>query len=132
MHKTGIGKKTGDSAAEAERTRACRVFTPEVDILESPDRITLTVDMPGVDEKSLDITLEKNVLSIYGTVDPEIPEKFRAAAGEYCIGDYERKFTISREIDGDNIRASVKDGVLRLTLPKIDQAKARKISVSSS
>ena len=88
--------------------------------------------MPGVDEKSVDITLEKELLTIYGRVEPEVPEKHSLAIAEYGVGDYRRTFTISSEIDRDHIEASVKDGVLKLVLPKAESAKTRKIPVSGN
>lgn len=87
--------------------------------------------MPGVDEKSVDINLEKNVLSIYGRVDEGPLETYRPALVEYGIGDYERVFTLSDEIDRDRIQATVKNGVLRVVLPKAKAARSRKIAVKA-
>lgn len=130
--KQEIEKKEATMPEGVEHTRACHVYAPNVDILDAEGEILLAVDMPGVDEKSVDITLEKNVLTIHGAVEIDIPEKFRPAREEYCVGDYERKFTISQEVDSDGIKASVKDGVLRVTLPKSDKAKTKKIAVSAA
>ena len=88
--------------------------------------------MPGVDEKSIDITLEKSVLTLLGRVEQETHEGYCAAYVEYEAGDYERAFTLSDEIDRDRIEASVKNGVLRLTLPKAEPVKLRKINVKSA
>ena len=103
-----------------------------MDICETKDAIVLLADMPGVDEKSIDITLEKSVLTLLGRVEPETYEGYRAAYVEYDAGDYERAFTLSDEIDRDRIDASVKNGVLRLTLPKAEPVKLRKINVKSA
>jgi len=124
-------KKEAGQPERAERTRAGRVYNPDVDIIERKDHIAVVADMAGVDEKSLEITLEKNVLSIYGKVDAEIPEKMRLAYAEYGVGDYQRVFTISGEIDRDKIEATVKNGVLKLILPKAEVQKTRKIEVKS-
>jgi len=126
-----IQKKEAGRPEQAERTRAGRVYNPDVDIIERKDHIAVMADMAGVDEKSLEITLEKNVLSIYGKVDAEIPEKMRLAYAEYGVGDYQRVFTISGEIDRDRIEATVKNGVLKLVLPKAEVQKTRKIEVKS-
>jgi len=88
-------------------------------------------DMPGVDEKSVDITIEKNVLTINAYVEPEQPENYRCTYAEYGIGDYERSFVLSNQVDREGIEASVKDGVLRLRLPKSKEAKTRKIVVKA-
>jgi HSP20 family protein len=102
----------------AERTRDRVAFVPRVDIYETNDGIFLVADMPGVDEKSVDITLEKDVLTIDGYVEPVAPEGYRLAYAEYRVGDYQRRFTLSDQIDRDGIEAMMKDGVLRLHLPK--------------
>ncbi len=116
---------------QVERTRSTKVYTPDVDIMEASDTILVVADMPGVDESSVDITLEKNVLSIYGKVEPEIPGKHQLVYAEYGVGDYQRSFTISDEIDRDGIQATVKNGVLRLTLPKAKAAQTKKIAVKA-
>ncbi|GAB4387337.1 MAG: Hsp20/alpha crystallin family protein [Thermodesulfovibrionales bacterium] len=118
-------------APEGERTRQRRVYRPTVDIIEKKDRILLLADMPGVDQKSLDITLEKNVLTIYGAVDAGVQEGYRLYHAEYGVGDYQRVFTLSEEVDRDRIEASLKNGVLRLVLPKAEAAKTRKIAVKA-
>ncbi|MDA8242044.1 MAG: Hsp20/alpha crystallin family protein [Nitrospiraceae bacterium] len=123
-------KKEVETKEGIERTRARKVYTPAVDIIEKKGEIVVVADMPGVDEKSLDVTLEKNVLTLYGKVEPAIPEGHRLIVSEYGIGDYQRVFAISDEIDRDRIRATVKSGVLRLMLPKAESAKTRKISVT--
>lgn len=112
-----------------ERTRQRRVYIPSVDIVEGKDETTVVADMPGVDDTSVDVTIEKNILEIYGKVDPEIPQDMRLAVSEYGIGDYHRRFTLSDEIDKERIQATVKSGVLKLILPKAEKAKTRKITV---
>lgn len=127
-----VQKKEAEVVKEsAERTRAKKLYTPAVDIIEGKDDLVLVADMPGVDEHSVEITLEKDILSIYGKVEPEIPDNHRLVLSEYGVGDYQRSFTISDEIDREKIEATVKNGVLRLTLPKAEKAKTRKIPVSA-
>ena len=75
------------------------------------------------------MTLEKNVLTIYGKVDAEIPENHRLLLSEYGIGDYERAFTLSDEVEKEKIQATVRNGVLRLVLPKVASIRTRKIPV---
>ena len=117
--------------AQVEHTRSATVYTPDVDILEKEDSIVVFADMPGADEKSVDITLEKDVLSIYARVEPELPEKHQLLHAEYGVGDYQRSFTISDEIDRDRIEARVKNGVLKLVLPKAQAALTRKIAIQA-
>ncbi len=126
-----IKKKEVKTPDRVEHTRSRRLYTPDVDIIEKNDEIVLIADMPGVEEKSVDITLEKNVLTIHGCVEPEVPENLKLTESEYGVGDYERAFTISDEIDREKIQATVKNGVLRLILPKAEAARARKIEVKA-
>ena len=95
------------------------------------DAILVVANMPGVDESSVDITLEKNLLTIKGYVDAVVPEGYTLAYAEYEVGDYERSFTLSDEIDREHIEAEVKDGVLHLRLPKAEPVMARKIAVKA-
>jgi len=113
----------------AERTTQGRVFVPRVDIVETDDAILMVGDFPGVDEHGMDITLEKNVLTIRGRVTPHFPEGASPLLLEYEIGDFERTFTISDEVDREKIEATVKDGVLRLYLPKAKHVLSQKIPV---
>lgn len=116
---------------QAERTRSTNVYTPDVDILEKDDSIIVLADIPGANEAGVDITLEKDVLSIYAKVEPEVPEKHQLLRAEYGVGDYQRSFTISNEIDREKIEATVKDGVLKLILPKAKAVQTRKIAVQA-
>ncbi len=115
--------------AGAERTRDRLAFVPRADISETGEGITVVADMPGVDETSVEVTLENNVLTIRGYVDPVEPEGRSLAYSEYRVGDYERAFSLSDQIDQDGIDAMVKDGVLRLYLPKITEARRRTIAI---
>jgi HSP20 family molecular chaperone IbpA len=114
-----------------ERTRDRLAFVPRADIYETEEAITVVADMPGVDENSLDITLENNVLSIDGYVESFQPEGYSLAYAEYRVGDYQRAFTLSDQIDRDGIEAVIKDGVLRLYLPKVTEARKRKIAIQA-
>jgi HSP20 family molecular chaperone IbpA len=116
----------------AERTRARKAYVPRADIFETGTEIIVVADMPGVDENSVDITLEKNVLSINGLVELTQSDSYSLAYAEYEVGDYFRRFTLSDEVDQDNIQATVKNGVLRLHLPKAGPAQARKIAVKAA
>lgn len=126
-----IKKKEAGAPESGERTRACRIYSPQVDIIERKEDIIVMADMPGADEKTVDITLEKNVLTIYGKVEADIPKDHTLSVSEYGIGDYQRVFTLSDEVDSDNIKATVKNGVLKLIMPKAAPAKTRKIPVQA-
>lgn len=124
------GKK--EVTSPAEHTRPGPVFTPPVDIFETEREITLLADLPGVKAKDLSIDLHENVLSLSGEVaSPEGPGESELIR-EYRTGKYLREFTLSEIIDQAKIEAKLKDGVLRLSLPKVEEAKPRKIAVKIS
>lgn len=118
--------------AGPERTRDRQVYSPRADVVEMSDSIVVIADMPGVSDKDVDITLEKNVLTITAKVTAPPREGYRLAYGEYPEGDYERSFALSEGVDREGIEATVSNGVLRLTLPKAKEAAARKIAVRSA
>ena len=126
-----IEKKEVEVQENTERARDAKVFVPRADIYEENDTVYVIADMPGTDENSIDITLEKNVLSIDGLVEADIDKKFTPIYSEYGTGDYHRSFVLSEEIDKEKIKATVRDGVLTLELPKAKEAKAKKIDVKA-
>jgi HSP20 family molecular chaperone IbpA len=125
-------KQPAQAQVETERTRTRKVYVPKVDIYETKDAIVLIANMPGVDEKAIDITLEKDVLTITGSVEPLNFKGYSLAYAEYDTGDYQRAFTISNEVDRDRIEAKVRNGVLRLILHKAEQVKSRKIAIKAA
>ena len=126
-----LSKKEKPASPGTEQTNRRPLMTPDVDILENGDDILLVADIPGVDEKHLDVEVENRVLTIRGRTAEQEPTNHRLVAGEYSPADFERVFTLSEELDQEKIEASVKNGVLRLRLPKAGQARARKIEVQS-
>ena len=115
----------------AEQTRSDKLYTPITDIYESHEQLVLLSDMPGVKQDGVDVTLEQNILTIYGHVEqPDFPG-YNLTYAEYGIGGYKRVFALSNEIDRDGIQASVKNGVLKLVLPKSKRAMPRKIAVQA-
>jgi HSP20 family molecular chaperone IbpA len=122
-----------DFAAQGEPERASSrpVYRPRVDILDTQDAVVLIADLPGVAEDGADVTLEKNVLTIRGSVTAAVDEDLQDIATEYGTGDFERVFTLTDEIDRSGIEASMKDGVLRVRLPRAKEVASRKIAVKS-
>ena len=117
--------------SEGERTKPGPVFVPAVDIFESETEITLLADMPGVSSENVSIDLHENQLALSGEVEPLISEKEGYLLQEFETGTFHRQFTLSDRIDQKAITATVKDGVLRLVLPKAEKAKPRKIEVKA-
>jgi len=116
----------------AEQTKPGIVFTPAVDIFETEKELTLLADMPGVRSENLTIGLNKNVLTMSGEVEAPEGENETEVIREYDTGKYFREFTLSNEIDQTKIDAMLKDGVLRLTLPKVEAVTPRKIEVKAA
>ena len=107
-----------------------RVFMPAVDICEDGEKIRLVADMPGVDDKSVDVSVENGVLSVEGNVSLEPPEGHELVGSEYESGRYRRDFTLSERVDVNGIGARVKNGVLELTIPKREEIKTRKVEIT--
>src|SRR5215217_6525933 len=87
-------KQEVQTPSGVERTRTGKVYTPVVDIYETKNSVVVVADLPGVDENSLDVSLEKGTLTIYGHVDPHLPAGYSLAYAEYGIGDFQRSFSI--------------------------------------
>jgi len=115
----------------AEGTRNVPVYIPAVDIYESENEIVLLADMPGVAPGEVDVDLRDNQLTLLGKVSLEERQE-RVLLQEYGVGDFYRQFTLSSRIDQGKIEASMKDGVLTLTLPKAEVAKPKKVVVKAS
>lgn len=126
-----VRKESAGVPEKAEPTMSGDVYSPDVDILETPEAVVVTADMPGVDENSLNVTLEDDILSIEGRPSYDAPAGHRLAWREYGVGAFVRSFALSSEVDRNGIEARIKDGVLRVRLPKAPEAKARKIAVSA-
>lgn len=113
----------------AEKTKSGLTFTPAVDIFETEEEITVLADMPGVIAKDLIIDLRDDVLTLTGEVAPPEGENETDVLREYRTGSYFRQFSLSEVIDQAKIDAELKEGVLRLVLPKVEPAKPRRITV---
>jgi HSP20 family molecular chaperone IbpA len=114
-----------------EQTRPGRYYVPEVNIYEFEDSLKLWADMPGVKEKDVDVTLKDGTLTLVGKVSTEIYNGLRPLYTEYNIGNYYREFVLNEDIDESKIRATMRNGVLELTLPKKEHAKPRRIEVQA-
>ncbi len=106
-----------------------RFFQPSVRIVESQDAVELIAVVPGADENSTDLTIENDTLTLTARVADEGPEGHRVVYSELRNGDYRRTFRLPEAIDRARIEAKVKDGILRVHLPKVEQAQTRKVSV---
>jgi HSP20 family molecular chaperone IbpA len=124
-------KEKQEVTATAEQTKPGLVFTPAVDIFENDAEIVLLADIPGVKAEALNIDLRDNTLTLDGGVAPIETAGEEPVLMEYEVGKYFRKFSLSEVIDQEKIDAQLKNGVLRLTLPKVEKATPRTISVQA-
>jgi len=118
-------------ASPAEQTAPGLVFTPAVDIFETEKEITLLADMPGVKADDLTIDLRDNTLTLTADVVPDDDSNEENILKEYQTGRYYRQFTLGELINQENIDAKLNNGVLRLTLPKVEKATPKKITVKA-
>ncbi|HET9218350.1 MAG TPA: Hsp20/alpha crystallin family protein [Terriglobia bacterium] len=116
--------------SEADGTRN---WVPPADIHETDNDLIVTTDLPGVDPKNIDVRVERNVLSITGERHFERKvenENFHRV--ERMYGGFARSFTLSTPVQADKIQATYKDGVLRISLPKAEQAKPKRIQIGAT
>lgn len=108
-----------------------RAMVPRVDVFEDDAGISLLADLPGVPKDRLELKVEADTLLIEGLVDPQTPEGLESVWAEVRVPRYRRAFTLSRELDSGRIEANLKDGVLRLRIPKQAHAQPRRIAVQA-
>ena len=117
------------AAARREETREHeRYITPPVDIFETKDGLTVVADLPGVEQKALDVRVADGILTIQGRTAHAAPGT--PIDREYELLHFYRQFELPEEVDAEKIAAELKHGVLTLRLPKKEKAKPRKIDVS--
>lgn len=115
---------------EAERSAdSLMALIPAVDIVEDETGFTLTADLPGVSKDRLGVKVNGDNLLIEGEVSTPVPQGMELLYAEMRTPYYRRSFTLSRELDASKIEAKLNDGVLKLRIPKAEQAKPRRIDV---
>jgi HSP20 family protein len=119
----------GKQALEREGMRPGPVFRPDVDIIEQKDAFVVTADLPGVDDRQVDVRLENGLLTIDGSLAAAPDSAWTPLTAEYRFGGFHREFRLSEAIDTDEIEARMTDGVLELRLPKRSQHRPRQVSV---
>ncbi len=124
-----LAKREAELSGEA--IRPGHTYRPNVDISETDEALWVWADLPGVDERSLEVRLEDRVLSIEGQVSMEPYETLTARYTEYNVGNFSQRFTVSSDIDVERIHAKLSHGVLELELPKTERARPRQIEITS-
>jgi len=112
------------------REEQSRCFQPATDIIETPGAVLLKLDMPGVAKDDVDLTIDKDTLTIFGKAEPE--QAGEAVYRETYVGDYQRQFSLTADLDPANITATMNHGVLTVQIGKAEKAKPRKIKIEAS
>ena len=115
---------------EGEGTRPGLVFRPDIDILERRDAYMIFADLPGVDEASVDVRLDKGLLTLDARLATAPDPGWTPLHEEYRTGSFHREFRLSEGIDARGVSAQMRNGVLELQLPKSEQQRPRSIPVS--
>jgi HSP20 family molecular chaperone IbpA len=116
--------------SKEEKTSPGRYYTPYTDIYETDETLTVSMEMPGVENKAVEVVLDDGVLRVEGRIDFAKYEGMEPVYTEYNIGHYTRSFRISDKIDQANISAQLEEGVLTLKLPKVKEVQPRRIAIS--
>jgi HSP20 family protein len=114
---------------KGEKTVPARYYVPATDIYEVEDGLTVVMEVPGVDRKDIDVKLENDELRVEARIDFAKYEGMEPLYTEYNIGHFSRTFSLSQKIDQQKIEASLTDGVLTLTLKKVQQAMPKRIEI---
>jgi HSP20 family protein len=112
-----------------EATVPVRTFLPTADIFEDEDALHVVLEMPGVEKDNINVSVREGVLNIDGRLDFSNYKNLQPLYTEYNVGNYSRSFRLSSAIDQSKIGAELCDGVLSLTLPKVEEAKPRTIQI---
>jgi HSP20 family molecular chaperone IbpA len=129
MSNQAVTQTPAQSADKAGATRDEAALLPPVDVIEDSTGITLYADLPGVPKDRLSIRVEGETLLIEADLVLSVPQDMQASHAEVQRTHYRRAFTLSRELDPDEVSAELSQGVLRLRIPKADHAQPRRITV---
>ena len=111
---------------------SARTWAPAVDIHEDADSITVKADLPGLRQEDIDIELHGDTLTLKGTREfTDTQRKDSYVRVERSYGQFQRSFTVGVPVRADAVSASYKDGVLEVTLPKSEETKPKKVTVSA-
>ena len=104
-------------------------WMPPFDVSETDDEMIVRLEVPGMDKKDININLSHGTLTVTGEKKQEKEEKETYHCTERCYGTFSRSISLPFEVDGDKVDASFKDGVLKITLPRSEAVKPKKIEV---
>jgi HSP20 family molecular chaperone IbpA len=115
--------------SKGETTTPARYYVPQTDIHETETALIVTMEVPGVDRGSIDVKVEDNVLRVEARIDTGKYQGMEPLYTEYNVGHFARSFSLSHVIDQAKIDAALNDGVLTLTLNKVQKAQPRQIEI---
>lgn len=124
-----MNDKTLPSAAKKTEESREAALMPPVDVIEDSAGITLYADLPGVTREALHVRVEDETLFIEGDLGLKIPEGMESSHAEVSMPRYRRLFKLSKELDSENVSAELKQGVLKLRIPKAAHAQPKRIQV---
>jgi HSP20 family molecular chaperone IbpA len=125
MSETTLTTTPNDNATQS----GTRGYRPQVDIYETEDQFVVVADVPGASDEDIELSLEKDVLSLHAKVAEPQFEGYESRWRGYGVGDWKRSFRLTEAVDREGIDATVKDGVLRITVPKAKEALKTSIPV---
>jgi HSP20 family molecular chaperone IbpA len=131
MADTKVTKVKEDAVQAVEQPERETAYLPDVDVRESNEAVRLLVDMPGVAQDGVSVTVDKGVLTVEGKAQVEVPEGHELAGQEYGVGRFRRDFALPDAVNADGIKARMSHGVLHVTLPKRETVKTKKIEIES-
>ena len=132
-HVNEVTHRQSDGAVAQARGRTAESALPApADVYEDQEGLTLVADMPGVSRERLDVRVDGDKLLLEGSVQFELPEQAEALYADVRSTLYRRSFVLSRELDSAQIKATLKDGVLTVRIPKRAELRPRKIQVKGS
>ncbi len=126
-----INRMFEDIAGSADGERGMSKLSPPADVIENKDSFVVRAELPGLKKEDVKVTLQNNVLILSGEKKKETEEKNEAYHRvERSYGSFYRSFELPVAVDASNIKADFKDGILKVVLPKIEEAKPKEIEIS--
>ena len=110
-----------------------RAISPPVDVIEAPDRYVVECELPGMDQKDIDVSIASGVLTIKGEKKgPAAAKDKKVYRDETWQGSFQKTLSLPQNVEPDKVEAGYAEGVLRITVPKSEQAKAKRIALKVS
>ncbi len=128
-----LQKKLNDLYSDSGRSSGYRweldQTSPRTNLYENGDIFEIRAEVPGLEKDDLNVKIQGNYLEISGNRDSDAPEGYKTHKTERGVGSFSRSFTLPSDVDSTKVEATLKNGVLYLTLPKHEASKPKKISI---